>query len=354
MKILDRLIARQVIAGTVVALLALLALFTFVALVDELGNVGKGSYDIVAVLEYLLWTSPTRAFLLFPLAALLGSLVGLGNLSSHFELAVMRASGYSVGDIVAAVLKGGAVMMIAAVLLGELGAPAAERHAQALRSAALDRALEFGTYSGFWARDGHSFINIGRVLPDDDLRDVTIYEFDDMRRLRVATRARAARHLADGWQLEGVTQTVFGKDSVTVRSLERAAWESSFEPGLVEVVAVKPESLSALGLVHYSRYLRANGLDASRFELALWNKLVYPLATGVMIFLSVPLVLGRLGTGRVGQRVLVGVLAGIAFHVINRTSGEVGVVYGLSPFGSAVLPTAAFFLFGLWRLGRVR
>ncbi len=354
MKILERLIASQVIIGTAVALVALLALFTFVALVDELGSVGKGSYDVGTVVEYLLWTSPRRAFVLFPLAALLGSLVGLGNLSSHLELTVMRASGFSVSEVVIAVLKGGVVMMVVAVALGELAAPVAERRAQALRSAALERAAEFGTGSGFWARDGESFINIGRVLPDDDLQQITIYEFDGERRLRVATRARAARYEDSGWTLDGVAQTVFDGDQVRVREVEHAAWASGFEPGLVDVVAVRPESLSAAGLVHYGRYLRANGLDASRFDLALWNKLVYPLATGVMIFLSVPLVLGRLGSGQVGQRVLVGVLTGIAFHVVNQTSGQVGVVYGLSPLGSALLPTALFFAFALWRLRRVR
>ncbi len=352
MRLLDRYIATQVIASTLLALAALLALFTFVAFVDDLDSVGKGDYTMAAAAQYLLLTLPRRAFLLFPLAALLGSLIGLGTLASNLELAVMRASGYSVAQIIAAVLKGGAVLMVAAVLIGELAAPPAERRAQLLRSSALDRTLAGGE-RGLWARDGQSYINIERALTGERIEGVRIYEFDGERRLRVVTRARAGRFDGRRWTLEDVRQTLIEPDRIRTRRLASAVWASGFEPRLVEVVAVKPESLSALGLIRYVAYLRANGLDASRFQLALWNKVIYPLATGVMIFLAVPLVLGRLGSAAMGVRVMIGVLVGIGFHVVNQASGQVGIVYGLSPFGSAVLPTAAFLAFGLWRLRRV-
>ena len=52
---------------------------------------------------------------------------------------------------------------------------------------------------------------------------------------------------------------------------------------MVRVVAVTPESLSALGLYRYIGYLQDNGLDSRQFEVALWSKFAYPLATGVMI-----------------------------------------------------------------------
>jgi lipopolysaccharide export system permease protein len=353
MNTLDRYIARHVLQGTLVWLLALVVLFSFISLVDDLDNVGRADYTLARALEYMALTTPRRAFELFPLAALIGALMGLGALASSSELAVIRSSGVSVRRLVGAVMAGAAAIMLGAVLLGELVAPGAERLAHGRRSLALSDEIKLNKRSGFWVRDGDSFINIRRALPGNRMEDVRIYEFDDERRLRVATRAARARYEDGQWLLEELVQSRVREDGVEREVLPAAAWRSLFEPDLVNVVAVRPESLSVPGLRRYIRYLARNGLDTSSFELALWHKFTYPLATGVMIVLAVPLVLGRLKSAGVGQRVLVGVLVGIGFHVLNQASGHLGLVYGLSPAASATVPTALFAGAAAWLTRRV-
>ena len=353
MTLLDRYVARHVVHGTLVWLVALVVLFGFIAFVDDLDNVGRGDYGLVGALEYMALTTPRRAFNLFPLAALIGALMGLGGLASSSELAVIRSSGVSVRRICAAVLGGALVLMVLAVALGELVAPVAERTAQARRSVAISDELELDSRAGFWIRDGSSFINIRRVLPGSRMEDVSIYEFDDRRRLRVATGAARARYEDGQWLLEDLVQSRVSEQGVTRRAVASAAWRSRFEPDLVNVVSIKPESLSIPGLRRYVAYLDGNGLDTSRFELALWSKFAYPLATGVMIVLAVPMVLGRLKAAGMGQRILIGVLVGIGFHVLNQASGHLGLVYGLSPFASATAPTLMFAAAAGWMLRRV-
>ena len=102
------------------------------------------------------------------------------------------------------------------------------------------------------------------------------------------------------------------------------------------------------------RYLRDNRQDSAPYELALWGKLMAPLATGVMIFLAIPFVFGPLRSVGMGQRVLVGALVGIGFHIMNQTFQQLGLVYGLSPVLSAVLPTGLFLALGIWMMRRVR
>ena len=351
---LDRYIAQHVIHGTLVWLVALVALFSFIAFVDDANNVGRGDYTTVMALEYMVLTVPRRAFELFPLAALVGALMGLGTLASSSELTVMRSSGVSVRRICAAVMLGAAVLIIAAVGIGELIAPSAEQYAQARRSVALTDALTLNTRSGFWIRDGNSFINIRRVSEDHDMHDVNIYEFDAAKKLRVATHARQARYDAGKWQLDEIVQSHLSDDGVQRETLATAVWESLFEPELVNVVSVAPESLSVLGLRRYMDYLGKNGLDTSRFEFALWHKFIYPLATGVMIILALPMVLGRLKSSGLGQRIVVGVIVGILFHVLNQAAGHLGLVYGVSAALSATVPTALFACAAVLMLSRVR
>ena len=252
-----------------------------------------------------------------------------------------------------AAVKGALVLVLASVLLGEIVTPHAERVAHQRRSMALADRIALHTEHGFWVRDGNSFINVRELLPDNRMGDLYIYEFDDALRLRTATHAERGSFVDGQWILEGVESSVLGEDGVSRRTLERSTWHSQFRPDLADVVSVRLESLSATGLFSYIGYLGANGLDTARYELALWSKIVYPLATVVMILLALPLVLGPLGSTGTGHRIVVGVLIAIGFHVMQQASGHVGLVYGVNPLLSVLAAPAVFLVPGLWLLRKV-
>lgn len=355
MRLLDRYLGLLVFRGTLLALAVLMALFAFINFVDDLGDVGKGNYTLLRAVEYMILTLPRLCFSLFPLAALLGSLLALGSLASNFELTVVRAAGVSVGRISFAVMKTAVLLVVISVFVGEILTPISERFAQHRRSIALTQQIGVGTSYGFWIRDGQSYINIRKVFPSNRIEDVYIYEFDDERLLRVSTYAKEAVYDEEQgkWLLTDIEQSELQRDRVTARASRKAVWDSPFAPDIVNVAAVRPESLSSYGLYRYLGYLRDNGLSTTRYELALWGKLVYPFATAVMIFLGIPLVLGRLHSVGVGTRILVGALVGIAFHIVQQTSVHVGVVYEVPPVLSATVPTLAFLGFGIWLMRRL-
>ena len=351
MKVLDAYIARHVVVGTMLALAVLVSLVAVVTFVDDLGSVGRGRYGIGAAIEFMILTLPRQAFVLFPLAAVIGTLIGLGALAASSELSVIRAAGVSIGRIVGSALKGALLLAAIAVLIGEAVAPWCERLAQARRTAALDESA--GRY-GFWVRDGRSFVNMLRVRPGNRVEDMFIYEFDAGRRLRTASHARRAEYRDGAWRLESVRHSDVSAGGVVARSSGTMVSPLRFGPDLLELASVRLESLSGFALARYIRYLGDNQLDTAVYELALWKKIAYPLATAVMIFLAAPLVLGRLGEAGIGQRILVGCLVAVTFHVVNEISGKAGIVYGLNPALSAFAPTLAFLAAGVWLLRRMR
>ena len=353
MRLLDRYIGSCVIWGSGLALMVFVGLLSFTEFLDDLNSVGKGNYTVWRAIEYMLLTLPRNMYELFPMAALVGSLLGLGLLSTNRELMVIRAAGVSIGRIILSVMKTGALLMVFALLVGEVIAPFCESLGKERRSLALSDQITLRAGEGLWIRDGTSFINIREVLPEDQMADIFIYEFDEGQELRATTYAANAFYEEDVWRLEGIKQSLIGVDAVEKRHIDQAAWDSVFEPDLVDVITVKPESLSAIGLLRYLDYLRENGLSTVRYELALWGKVMSPLATGVMIFLAVPLVLGRLRDVGVGQRILVGILVGIVYHVTQQTAVQMGIVYGLTPFASAAAPTLFFLGVGIVLLKRI-
>ena len=105
------------------------------------------------------------------------------------------------------------------------------------------------------------------------------------------------------------------------------------------MLIVKPEYLTFWGLLNYIDFLNQNAQNAQRYEQALWVKLVKPLSIIAMIVLAVPLVRGTSTTTAVGQRVFVGALIGIIFHIANQICSHLGVVYDIPPAISVTGPT---------------
>jgi len=351
-RILGRYIGRWVVGATLLALAVLLALFTVFALIDQLGDVGKGRFGLADMVEYLVLTTPRRVYELIPVATLLGTLLGLGVLASHSELTVIRAAGVSAWRIAAATLKAVALPIIAGIIIGDFVVPAADDLAETRRSIALTSQIALKTRTGFWARDGQRFVNIREVLPDRRLADVYIYAFDEKRRLRTAVRAAGARAVADRWILEEVSESVISAERVESRSATSLPWEAPLAADLVDLAVIRPDRASSADLLRYVRFLRGNGQDPALYELALWSKLTMPLTAGAMALLAIPFVFGPLRSVGMGQRVLAGSLVGVSFHILSQATAQVGLVYGLPPAVGATVPTLAVAALATWLLRR--
>lgn len=352
MRTIDRYVARNIIASTGSVLLTLLAIFSFFALIDALEDVGRGSFSIVHAFVFVGVSAPSLAYELFPMAALIGSLLGLGTMMRNGEITVVRCAGVSKLRVVVSVMKAGLLFVAFAVFVGEVLAPPAEAFARQYRSLAISDRIALKTQNGFWARDANSYINIREILPGDRIKDIFIYEFDENSELRTSTHARQARYVDGQWTLERIAQTIISDTGIEKREVERAAWDSLLRPDLIAMVAIQPDSLSIWTLVKYIRFLKNNGQSAERYEHALWVKITYPFATGVMVFLAIPMVLRASRSVTIGQRVLVGGLIGLGFHLLNQAAGHLGIVYEVAPMISAGGPALAMCLIGLFMLWR--
>ncbi|WP_172597624.1 LPS export ABC transporter permease LptG [Sulfuriflexus mobilis] len=353
MKLLDRYIGINVVGSIGLVLLVLISLDSFFRLVRELNQVGEGNYSYIEMLLYLVLTTPYRIVEFFPIATLLGAITGLGMLASHSELVVMRAAGVSILRITLSVMKAGLLLIIAVMLLAEYVVPTAEQFAESRRTQMLAKQTALKTDNGFWSRDKRSFLNIRDIRPTGDIGNITIYEFDEQHRLRSSTHANKALYENGQWVLYGITQSDIDVSGVKTQTFERAQWDSILSPALLNIVVIDPLQISIRDLYSYSSYLRENGQNAERYELALWARLFMPVAIAVMLLLAVPFVFGPLRSVSIGQRILVGFLVGLAFFLVNQAFNHLGVVYHIPPLLSASLPAGVFLLLALLMLRRV-
>ena len=342
MKLISRYLARAVQGGFALSLLALTGVFSFFSLIAELSDLGQAGYGIAELLQYMLLTTPRRAFELLPSAALVGALVGLGGLAGGGELVALRAAGFSIMAIGRLVLMATWPILLFAFLLGEFAVPPLERIGQEVRAQALNDSFSVSEDGGVWARDQMTFINARVVEADRTLQQVTIYEFDDSQRLRVVTHAEQAVNVDDQWILQNIRQTQLKQDGAELLEVAHAAWESPLAPENMSVGVVEPQRMSIRELYRHVSFLTENGQQAGRYRLAFWQKLVQPLTVLVMVLISLPFVFGSLRSGNFGQRIFIGIVFGLLFHIVSQGVGYLGLAYGLNLAVAASAPSLLF------------
>lgn len=236
------------------------------------------------------------------------------------------------------------VLAVLTFLVGEAVMPYSERMAQELRARAMSQVVaQQGFDSGIWVKDGRSFINIKVATPDARLLGVRIYRFDEKSALESVTDAKEGEFMPpDHWKLSGVTSMELHGDAARVEGRESMEWQSAVNPDLLSVLMVAPERMSLYGLFNYTRHLLENHQKTERYEIAIWKKLIYPLATLVMVALALPFGYSYNRVGGVSLKIFAGVMIGILFHMLNGLFSSLGVINSWVPLASAATPSALF------------
>lgn len=354
--ILKRYMSKEIFLSTLFVFIALLALFAFFDLIQELGDLGKNNYRLSAILAYVALSIPGHVYELFPIAALIGTLFALAQLVQHSEYTVIRVSGVSIQRMAFVLVQLGLLFAALTFVFGEFIAPAADRAAQTVRLRATSSVIAQEFRSGLWVKDDDSFVNVARILPDATLLDVKIYEFDPGYRLRAISVAKQGDYQkGNNWRLHEVVQTRFEPARTRVDQIPVADWTSVLTPAILNVLLVVPEKMSMTNLYSYVEHLRENKQRTSRYEIALWNKLSYPFAVLVMMVLALPFAYYQKRSGGVGAKIFVGIMLGLTFHLLNRLFAHLGLLNAWPPILSAIAPTLLFFaaaVIMMWRVER--
>ncbi len=355
MRILDIYIGKILLSHIMLTAMVLLGLFTFVTFIDELGNLDKGRYGIAQVIQYVVLSIPKTLYEVFPMVALIGSIMGLSVLARDSELIVMRAAGVSIARIVISVLKVGVVLAIIASIIGEIVSPYTETKAQRMRAESL-QTTNIGQEQdfGLWMRDDNTYVNIGEVLPDLTLLRVKIFEFDNQNFLRFLSVAEQGEFDENQrWLLKGLQRTMIDEERSEADSINAAYWSTLVSPDILQVFMIQPEQLSIWQLDRYIEHLRTNKQETNNYELAYWSKLVTPFATIVMLVLAVPFVFKSARSGSLGRSLFSGIMIGLAFFILNRAFTFFVPLFGIPPLLGATVPTLMVFTLSIVMIRRV-
>jgi len=354
MKLLERYIAKNVLAAIALVTVMLAGVQLFLLFVNQLGDIGKSSYGIWQAAMFVLLQMPYEVYLFFPMASLLGCLIGLGIMANHRELVVMRAAGMSIWQVTLAILKVAFIVIVVVTVFSETVVPRLARIASDEKMQALNGGQTLRTSQGVWLRYQNDFISIGAVLPHHRLEKVNQFRFDERHHLLAARHIGRIEYQEGAWHAYDIAETLFHDDSTEAQHIASMPWDIALKPNLLSVGGSEPDEMTLYELRQYLRAQKSSHQSALNYQLAYLQRLVQPLTTVVMMLLAIPFIFGPLRSSTMGSKLLAGATVGFGFHIMNRFFGPISQVFQWPPEVAAFGPTCLFALLGIYLMRRVK
>jgi lipopolysaccharide export system permease protein len=369
----ERYLAKQIYSAFGFILFALVALFLFFDILSELGSV-NGQYTLVLALIHVLLKAPSRISEIIPVAGLIGSIYVFAMLASQSEFTILRIAGLDVKRGLATLAKISLPLIALTLIMSEWIGPYSESISDQVRMKALGSAYEAQFRTGIWVRDrlrdedgsgpirpGVRYVNVGKIDQGNEIKNIRMYEFDDLYRLLSIRSAASGRFDHTGvWILDDVTETRFKETkqsdplnpvySAQTFSLPMLSLESEVTPQILSVLLVSPEKMSIFSLGQFINHLQDNKQDTQRHSIAFWKKVVYPFNIFVMLTLALPFAYLKVRAGSVGIKVFGGIMLGMSFQLFNSLFSNVGLLGSWPTLLTALIPPLVYFLLALLAL----
>ncbi len=375
MRIITNYIGLNLLKGISIVAILLLGVDLFFYFINELRFVGTGNYNLFAACEFVLLTIPRKLYIMSPWAALIGSLLVLGSMAKNCELLAMRTIGISANKIA---LYGSYYVLFFTIMVfifGELLAPKIELLAQKRKTLACSQGNAIYTSYGTWIRTGNKFIHVATIQNHNTLQGITIYELDSDLKLKRSSFAETARLISEQninkkdinknlnslWELKNIIVTDFSdltnknsNNTIKLVKLANTQEKNLLDLNILKTANVKHlERLSIKSLLVIIQDRLANNLAVTDYKVAFWKKVVQPFSILIMSYLAVPFVLGPLRSCSRGLRLVVGVILGASFYLLNALFCPLVTVISFPPSIAAILPPMIFLSLAVYLAIRV-
>lgn len=357
MRIARRYIASEIYRSSAVVLLALLGLFSFFSLIEELDQL-SATLSLANLLYLQLLNIPTQLYELLPIGLLIGAVLALAGLAQRNELVILRASGVSGFQLLISLWIITIPLMIGAFVLSEYITPRAEIQSSESSLKLLGKAGGGRLNSGYWFKetdtpDRTRLINITHLRGKSSVADIHVYEFTAEQHLHSYIQAEHGEFQPDHLLLKNVQRSVIDTHAldalqagvtptapiIALEHQNELKLQTSLSAERLLVRVLTPERMAITDLLDYIDYLEINQLQTDRQTVALWRKLAYPFTLLVMITIAAPISFMQTRHGGVGSKIFVGILLGVGFFMANQLALNLGMLTNLQPWLTALFPS---------------
>lgn len=360
MRTVRRLLYADILGAVAFVAAAFLSLFYFIDFVEELSDVGQGGYGAANAAWMCLLQVPAHLYELMPIAVLIGAIYAMARSAQASEFTILRTSGLSPMRALSMLGLLGLGFAAFTLLVGDVAAPGAQRHAT-LYKADFFGGVGLGR-TGAWLKDTqtdaqgtrHFSINVAEAVGDGELRGIRIFELDTQGRLVARIEAQRARVGEGHWSLQQVKTLHSTRGDATGiaeawvgESRDTMDWPTALASPVVAAATLPVKTMTTAALFTYMRHLMAHDQEARKYEIAFWQRAVYPLACVVMMGLALPFAYLQARSGGISVKVFGGIMLGISFVLLNNVSSHIGQLQQWTPWVAAAAPGVLFLVLSM-------
>ena len=265
-----------------------------------------------------------------PMITLIVTSVAMGSLAQTSELTVLRAAGLSTGQLFRRLVTVMSPLLVAVLLVAEVGLPQAERMQQVLKREAS---------ATLWTRDGDRFVFL-RGRPSGVIAGWKHLELaSGSREIRTLVSASTAKFTTGHVALTPATRLTFYQDALAKEVVD-LQFDTALRPMDLQWLLQDPGVLSLSDLHRGARFMESQQLSAAQHALLFWQRLSMPLVVLAIALLGFVSAFGSLRSVSMGTRVFGAVVMGITFKLFSDVLTPTILLTGIAPFWGAVIPIA--------------
>ena len=355
-RILDEYVVLEFLNMFALVLLGFVLLMLVFTVFDLLGDILRNHIRLTIVGDYIINLTPLMLYKLAPLAVLIAVLVTFGVLNRNSEIIAMKATGISLYRLVVPVVSIAAILAVSLFLFDEYYLPQANKRQDALRNVIKGKPPQTVSHpEQNWIFGAPNKGEPGRIFyyrffdPDrNEFANISVFEFDPST-FALTRRIFAAKAVWDAgtssWRFQnGWENDIEGDHPKDFQQFTQTSFSEIHEdPSYFNKESLQAQQMNFGQLDRYIGDLRQSGFDTMKLQVALWQKLAYPLIAVVMAVLAIPFALSM---GRRGSLTGIAVAIGVAltYFVVDQLFGALGNVNYLP---AALAAWSSDILFGL-------
>jgi lipopolysaccharide export system permease protein len=348
MTILSRHIFKEFFSLVVGVLIGIVVVYLCVEFLQKADKLIKFHATYPQIARYFLYSVPGMISMSLPMASLIAGLLSLGNLSRHNEIIAMRASGVSLAKIVAPLIVGGILISGLGFLNNEFVMPVYSSRATYIRRVEIEKSQQRVMFqqSKLWLRGPeNSIVNIELVSPNrNEMLGLNIYKLNPDYSVREWIKAGSLAWENGTWRLKNSVTFTQASEVVQSHPSDNEVFNIVENPDNLGMIVKKSEEMNFKEMWEYVNRIKLSGYKAVKYEVDLHGKLAYPLASLLMVLISIPFGIHKVRSGGPGKGIAIAVAIAVVYWVLASVGASLGRSGVLPPAVSAWFANILFML----------
>ena len=290
-------------------------------------------YSIDKIFLFLIYTSVDAVFDIFPLSAIVSTIICIGAISDSGELIAARVSGKKLSRIIFAVLKPVIFGIIMMMISWQFFIPNLQDAADKFK---FEPSSKISKQKEQWAFKNDRF---SKVTDKGARKEVKIYDLDENGNVDSIVISKDFEIAENDWIIKEVS------DYKENANKSNFIWEDA--PKLAMNYSMKGLKYMSLTDNYYYWQSINEAADRNKVGYEFWKKMLEPISLICLIIFALAISLRAIGRNKSVDRFVLGILIAFGFNLLIKIFGNISLILGWSAFWGILLSSLILLYFGI-------